>query len=114
MARVAEAAVYGAATMVLRAGSPPDGQERAHLHGRPATQRSGGTEEAGGGEPPRELGEARRGRRAQSYRDVADSAGSERPGREARPGPEACPDAGAGPGTVSRPDSEGRRSEGTA
>ena len=34
---VAETAVYGAARMVLRAGSPPNGQERAHLHGRAAT-----------------------------------------------------------------------------
>ncbi len=34
---VAEAAVYGAAHMVLRAGSPPDVQERAHFHGRAAT-----------------------------------------------------------------------------
>ena len=34
---VAEAAVYGAAHMALRAGNPPDGQERAHLRGKAAT-----------------------------------------------------------------------------
>ena len=36
-AYVAEAAVYGAASMVLGAGSPPDGQERAHLRGKAAS-----------------------------------------------------------------------------
>ena len=34
---VTAASVYGTARSVIRAFAPPDGQERAHLHGRAAS-----------------------------------------------------------------------------